>query len=159
MTEQEFSIKWNLYSQEMFQICYGYTHDRATAEDLLQDVFIKYLQANKTFVDVEHEKYWLVRVTINICKNFVSSSYHQRVSLNQEIIEAYPDKSLRKEVEIIKLVIHHLPKKYQEIIILYYYNSYKISDIAQILSISLAAAKKRLERARQMIHNELEEFL
>lgn len=159
MTEFEFKAKWQLYSQEIFTICYGYTHDKSTAEDILQDVFVKYLKKSKSFSDEKHEKYWLIRVAINACKNYVQSTYHTRVSLNQEIIDAYPNPALRKEVEVLRMVIQRLPKKYQEVIILHYYNSYKLIDIAQILSISLTAVKKRIERARQMIHDEMEEYL
>ncbi|MDE6047180.1 MAG: sigma-70 family RNA polymerase sigma factor [Anaeroplasmataceae bacterium] len=97
MTEQEFSIKYQKYSQELYTICYGYTKNPFDAEDILQDVFLKYLKCKYVFTDELQEKYWLIRVCINVCKNYVKSSYYTKVTLSQEILEAYPDKSLKKK--------------------------------------------------------------
>ncbi|MDE7161651.1 MAG: sigma-70 family RNA polymerase sigma factor, partial [Anaeroplasmataceae bacterium] len=140
-------------------VCYGYTHNKETAEDLVQDIFMKYLKRTKPFSDEQHEKYWLIRVAVNLCKNYVLSAYHTRVSLNEEIIEAYPSKATRKETEVLKLIVKHLPKKYKEVIILYYYNTCTTTEIARILHISLTAVKKRLERARKMIQEEMEDYV
>ena len=159
MTEEEFSIKYQMYSQELFAICYGYTKNCSDAEDILQEVFLKYLNRKILFKDFLQEKYWLIRVTINTCKNHVKTSYHTRVTLSQEILEAYPDKSLQKETDVLARIVTHLPKKYKDVIILYYYNSYKTNEIAGFLHISLSAVKKRLERARNMIQEEMEKYL
>lgn len=159
MTESEFSCKYKLYSQELFNICYGYTRSVSSSEDILQEVFLKYLNCNQNFKDISLEKYWLIRVTINTCKNYVKSLYHKKVTLNQEILEAYPDQSLKKETDVLTRIVKHLPQKYKEIIILYYYNSYQTKDIANVLKLSLSAVKKRLERARNMIQEEMEKYL
>ncbi|MCM1131817.1 MAG: sigma-70 family RNA polymerase sigma factor [Roseburia sp.] len=159
MTEEEFSIKYQMYSQEIFSICYGYTKNSSDAEDILQEVFLKYLNKKILFNDSLQEKYWLIRVTINACKNYVKSSYHTRVTLAQEILEAYSDKSLQKETDVLARIVTHLPKKYKDVIILYYYNSYKTNEIAGFLHISLSAVKKRLERARNMFQEEMEKYL
>ncbi len=158
MTEVEFQKKYQLYAQELYQICYGYTHDIQTAEDLLQDVFLTYLKKQPHFKDALHEKYWLIRTTINQCKNNVTSTYHKRVSLKEEIIESFPDQSLSKEKEVLVRIIKYLPNKYREIIVLYYYNSYSTSDISILLHISISAVKKRLERARNIIKEEMEDY-
>ncbi|MDE6661525.1 MAG: sigma-70 family RNA polymerase sigma factor [Anaeroplasmataceae bacterium] len=159
MTEQEFSIKYQMYSQELYTICYGYTKNTKDAEDILQEVFLKYLNRKIEFKDILQEKYWLIRVTINACKNYVKSSFNTRVTLSQEILEAYPENSLKKETDVLARIVKHLPKKYKEVIILYYYNSYKTNEMALILNISLSAVKKRLERARNMIQEEMEKYL
>lgn len=159
MTEKEFSIKYQQYSQELYQICYGYTHNQKDSEDILQDVFLKYLKKDIMFHNLLDEKYWLIRVTINSCKNFVKSAYNTRVTFSQEMLDAYPDKSQRKELDVLARIVKHLPKKYKEIIILYYYNSYRTNEIAAILHISLSAVKKCLERARNIISEEMEKYL
>lgn len=159
MTEEEFSIKYQMYSQELFSICYGYTKSSSEAEDILQEIFLKFLNKKILFNDLSQEKYWLIRIAINTCKNYVKSSYHTRVTLAQEILEAYPDNSLKKETDVLARIVKHLPKKYKEVIVLYYYNSYKTNEIAVILNISLSAVKKRLERARNMIQEEMEKYL
>ncbi|MDE6656274.1 MAG: RNA polymerase sigma factor [Anaeroplasmataceae bacterium] len=159
MTETEFNNKYQMYSQELFVICYGYTHNKQDAEDILQDVFLKYLKRNISFSNSLEEKYWLIRVTINTCKNHIKSSYNTRVTLEQEILEAYPDNSLRKDIDVLARIVKHLPKKYKDVVILYYYNSYKTNEIAGLLHISLSAVKKRMERARKIIQEEMEKYL
>ena len=52
--------------------------DKATAEDILQDVLIKYMTDATKFQGEEHKKAWLIRVTINECKRFFRSVWSAR---------------------------------------------------------------------------------
>lgn len=159
MTELEFKQKYQQYSEELYRICYGYTHNKADAEDLLQEVFLKYLKKSISFQDPCEEKYWLIRVAINTCKNYAKSAYHTRVTFSQELIDVYPDQQRKKEVEVLKNIVMHLPHQEKEIIVLYYYNSYRSDEIASALKISVQAVRKRLERARKKLLVQLEEYL
>lgn len=64
ISEEEFSKKYNMYSQLLFNISYGYTHNKEDAEDILQE-FMKYIKLNPSFPSEQEEKYLLIRVTIN----------------------------------------------------------------------------------------------
>jgi RNA polymerase sigma-70 factor (ECF subfamily) len=126
------------------------------SEDVLQEVFIKLLYNSPNFKDENHKKAWLIRVTKNLCKNILKSSDHKNV-----LIEDYQfpissnDDDLK--IDIVKQIIS-LPTKYKSVIILYYYNDYSVSEIAQILKISKSAVKMQLKRGRELLKIKLEDY-
>lgn len=156
LTNEEFNIKYKLYSQELMNISYGYTKNRLDSEDIIQNVFIKYINSNINFKNANEEKYWLIRVCINECKNYLKSSYKNKIILNDEIIDISLDDSSDKKLHILANLVKNLPEKYRIVIILFYYDSLSISDISLIIKASSSAVKKRLERARLMLKKEME---
>ena len=72
VSEKDFKIKYDLYKDTIYRIAYTYVHNHQDSEDVLQEVFIKYLNSNDLFESLDNEKYWLIRVTTNICKNKVT---------------------------------------------------------------------------------------
>ena len=122
LSEAEFEIKYKLYAQELMNVCYGYTKDKCASEDIIQNVFIKYLNAKKMFSNLNEEKYWLIRVTINECKNYLKN--RKRTIYNDEVIE-YVSPKIDKddEIYIVSKIVKELPEKYRSVIVLHYYNS------------------------------------
>jgi len=150
MTEKEFEIKYNLYNKILYSIIYGYTLNKDDSDDLLQDVFIKYLKSNKIFNNQDEEKYYLIRITINTCNDYYK---HNK---NKSYLD-YDPVDERNDNMVLKHIIKNLPKKYKEVIIMYYYESLDINSISKILKISVSSTKKRLERARNKIKEEIGE--
>ena len=155
LSEEEFDIKYNAYKDTVYNVAYTFVNNRSDALDISQDVFIKYLNSNEIFNDDNHEKYWLIRVTINLSKNYISSSwkkvvldndYKDQLSLNEE------DKERIDYYKIITL----LPNKYKEVITLFYYEELSAEEIAHILNVSSSCVRKRLERGRDKIKKEIE---
>lgn len=156
LSEDLFETKYKLYAQDLMNVCYGYTRDKYASEDLVQNVFIKFINCNKSFNDTSEEKFWLIRVAINECKNYLKS--RKRVVLNEEIIEYIsPKVDKSDDVYIISRIVKDLPEKYRSVIVLFYYDSLSINDISITLKISSDAVKKRLERARKMIKAMMED--
>lgn len=155
MNEKEFEIKYKLYAQMLFNICYGYTKSKIESEDLLQNIFLKYIKYNKTFKTLDDEKYYLIRITINECKNYLKSGFKKKEIINNEIIDNSPSLQ-NNELAILKRTIDLLDDKYKVVIILYYYQSFNINEIANILKISISSVKKRLERGRNKIKQLME---
>ena len=156
ISEAEFEIKYKLYAQELMNICYGYTKDKCASEDIIQNVFIKYLNCKKVFNTLNEEKYWLIRVAINECKNYLKS--RKRMVFNDDVIDYIsPKYDKTDEIYVVSKIVKELPEKYRSVIVLHYYNSLSISDISNTLKISSENVKKRLERARKMIKSKLEE--
>ena len=118
------------------------------SDDIVQDVFMKYLNSNEKFKTLDNEKFWLIRVTINTCKSYLKKSWKQRVELDESKIDIV---SKKEENSYLFDIVYSLPHKYKEIIVLKYYEDFSINEIAKILNISISAVKKRLERARNMI--------
>ena len=104
---------------------------------------------------LNNEKYWIIRVTINTCKNNVTSSWKKKVVLNNDYIDLVTIEEERKERFNYYEIITSLPNKYKEAIILFYYENLSIEEIANVLLVSSSCVKKRLERGRQMIKKEI----
>ena len=159
MTEEQFEQKYNRYSQDLFNVAYGYTRCVQDAEDIVQNVFIKLLQYEKTFNTTNDEKYWLIRVTINESINFVKSSYKKKTVLNEEIVRLTSDQNKENnDKEILKYFVDMLPEKYKVVVILYYYENMKTVEISNLLKISEVAIRKRLERAREILKKKMEAY-
>lgn len=155
MTELEFEEKYQIYSQTIFNIAYGYTKNVQDSEDIVQNVFVKLILNQKVFKTSNDEKYWLVRVCINECINFVKSTHKKKIVLNDEIVLSSPNHQEESSGEITYYV-SLLPEKYKIPIILYYYDNFKVNEISEYLGISEAAVRKRLERARDIIKEKME---
>lgn len=149
ISEQDFNDKYFLYKNTIYSIAFSYVHNTVDADDVVQDVFMKYLNSNEQFKDNDNEKYWLIRVTINTCKSFIKKAWKQKVNLDDDQIIHTPDKQ-NTDISLFEIV-YNLPQIYKEVIILYYYENLSIIDISKTLKISISAVKKRLERARNII--------
>lgn len=160
ISKTEFEDKFRIYSQELMNISYGYTKNRDDSFDVVQNVFYKLFNTNKSFKTPNDEKYWLIRVTINESKDLLRQ--RKKVTIvDENTIDVFTDdKELEQKNEKLKKlsqIVKELPEKYRSVIILHYYDQLPIKDITNILKISESAVKKRLERARNMLKEEMEE--
>lgn len=121
------------------------------AEDVFQDVFIKYSEKMPKFESEEHRKAWLIRVTINLTKNINNSAWNRKIVTLDENIEFET-----KEQQDIFSIVCSLPKDYKTVIYLSYYEGYKVKEISQILKKSEGTIKTWLFRARQMLKEKIE---
>ena len=159
MTEEQFEQKYNRYSQDLFNVAYGYTRCVQDAEDIVQNVFIKLLQYEKTFNTTNDEKYWLIRVTINESINFVKSSYKKKTVFSEEIVNSTSDQIKENtNKEVLQFYVDTLPEKYKVVVVLFYYENLKTIEISKLLDISEAAVRKRLERAREILKKKMEAY-
>lgn len=160
LSKEEFEKKYRLYSQELMNISFGYARNKDDSLDIIQNVFYKYFSANKVFKNQNEEKYWLIRVTINESKDFLRKKKKLTIVNEEELdIVSYDneDKHNNKELQKLSILVKQLPEKYRRVIILHYYDSLSIKEIVNILNISESAIKKRLERARNILKQEMEE--
>lgn len=160
LSKEEFEKKYRLYSQELMNISFGYARNKDDSLDIIQNVFYKYFNANKAFKNPNEEKYWLIRVTINESKDFLRKKKKLTIVNEEELdIVSYDNegKHNNKELQKLSILVKQLPEKYRRVIILHYYDSLSIKEIVNILNISESAIKKRLERARNILKQEMEE--
>ena len=155
LSEEEFDKKYQIYKPIIYSIAYTYVKNQNDADDIMQDVFVKYLKSDVVFNDDNHEKYWLIRVTINTAKNFVSSTWKKRVVLDDDYVSRASDEASKESNRYFE-VITSLPSKYKDVITLYYYEDLSVEEIANTLQVSISCVKKRLERGREKIKKEIE---
>lgn len=157
LSEQEFNKKYELYSQELMNISYGYTKSKDDSLDIIQNVFTKLVNNPKQFNNLNEEKYWLIRVTINECKDFLRRK-SRRPIVNADLVNSFAKTDSEDEqLHYVAAVVKTLPEKYRVVLILFYWDSLSIKEIASVLKVSEDAVKKRLERARNLIKQEMEE--
>ena len=141
------------YSKMIVRLAFTYTKSLCDAEDIAQDVFVSLIEKNKTFENSEHEKAWLIRVTVNKSKNFVKSSW---VKKTVPIDEAMTKTTEEKSDDILEEVLK-MPEKYRTVIHLFYYEEMSVEEIAAALKIQPSNVRARLTRARKMLKNWLKE--
>lgn len=140
------------YSKMIVRLAFTYTKSLCDAEDIAQDVFVSLIEKNKTFENSEHEKAWLIRVTVNKSKNFVKSSW---VKKTVPIDEAMTKTTEEKSDDILEEVLK-MPEKYRTVIHLFYYEGYSINEIAEILGKSTGTIGTWLSRGRKILKERLE---
>lgn len=154
--ENEFEAKYNEYGNMLFKIAFLYLGNASDTEDVLQDVFTKYLCGKYKFKNTEHEKAWFIRVTQNKCLDYLKKSGRKNECIEDVSATAtYKNKDMEQDV-ISKVIA--LPEKYKSAIILFYYNDYTVEEISKTLKISKSAVKKRLQRGRDILKLELEDY-
>ncbi len=154
----------SLYGNDVLRIANAYTRNSSTAEDIFQEVFIKVARNINKFENRSSEKTWIIRITINTCKDFLKSSWNKKI-IPMEVIDtnetSHAEDSILNEEqsEIIIKEILNLPLKYKEVILLYYYQDLLTSDIAKMLNLPEASIRTRLRRAREIIKEKLKIIL
>lgn len=141
-------IKVREYSDMVYRIAYSMTKKKSDAEDIFQEVFIKFFQNIDKMNDSEHEKRWLIRVTINECKMlYRKKGIRNEIELDENICEPYNYEYKAS----IHSYIKKLSDKYEIVIYLYYFEGYKIDEIAKILKTTQGTIKSRISRARKQL--------
>lgn len=139
------------YSDMVYRLALTRTKSKENSEDVYQEVFFRLSKKLPNFESEEHEKAWLIRVTINCSKNLLGSKF---LKYNTEMKEDMAFET--KERHDIYYAVQELPLKYRTIIHLYYYENYKINEISKILKINENTIKSRLSRARENLKQKIE---
>ncbi len=138
--------KIELYSDMVYRIAYSMTSKKADAEDVYQEVFMKLYNNQKEFESQEHEKAWIIRVTVNECKMIHRKSlFRKEVELDENI--GYQN----EKDDYVFSCVKKLPEKYRIVIYMHYYEGYKVEEIAKILKSTTGTVKSQLSRSRAML--------
>lgn len=140
------------YSDMVFRICFIYLGNRSDVDDVFQEVFFKLFQKKISFASEDHEKAWLIRVTINQCKDVVKGFWWKKIDLVENIELPLHDSDERE----VLLVVLSLPQKYKDVVYLYYYQEYTVPQIAKLIQRSENTVYSQLHRARELLRKRLE---
>lgn len=140
------------YIDTVYRLALARTKSPEHADDVTQDVFLKFMQTKKKFDSEEHIKAWLLRVTINCTKDlFLSSWMRKTEGLDENITVEQEEKS------DLYYALMRLPQKYRTVIHLHYYEGYSVSEIANIVKAAEGTVKSQLHRGREMLKQIMEE--
>lgn len=142
---------YNRNVDRMYKICFIYFKgNKYDIEDAIESIFLKFIEKNITFNNLEHEKAWFIVATKNYCKNKVKHWWNKNKELDFEIKEEV------KNDEIISKVLD-LPEIYKIPIYMHYYEGYSCVEIAKILNKPENTIYSYLNRGRNLLKDILEE--
>lgn len=150
-TDEAVEHALKVYGSTILRLSYSYLRSLSDAEDVLQDTLLSLMRNKPVFLSPEHEKAWLMRVAINLCKNKLKSSWFKTVEIPENLeAESIAD----EESEVLKAV-HSLPVKYREVVHLFYYEGYSTFEISSLLQKKESTVRSLLHRSREMLKKAL----
>ncbi len=149
------------YTEPLIRIAYGYVKDLQAAEDIVQEVFIKFYHQQSNYEERGELKAFLTKMTVNKSKDYLKSWAYKKIQLHHKLFllegKKHVDELVRKdERSLIGDAILELPLKQREVLIHFYFNESSITEIAHILSIPESTVKTRLSRGRELLKGQLE---
>lgn len=143
------------YSNMVLRIALHHVGRLADAEDIVQTVFLKLWRTRPTFAGETHERAWLIRVTLNACKDHYKTAWHRRVTPTETLPPSPPDPP---SYEMLSLV-QQLPPNHRTAIYLYYYENMPVAEIAQAMDAKQRTVMSWLHRGRSKLRELLKEAL
>lgn len=137
----------------VYRISFSYLKNPSDTEDAAADVFAKLMKKGITFQNAEHEKAWLIRTTINTCKDYLKHWWRSRVNID-DYENLQSDDPFHID-ETLKAVMQ-LPTRYKDVIFLYYYEGYTLAEISGILRKPHSTIRSHLREARNLLKGVLE---
>ena len=154
------------YYPEIFRFCYYRTGSEQAAYDCTQDTFLRMLRFMDSYVETHKFKRWLLRIALNVCRDYYRANPPPTVSLAEDNWEQYDEegrfsgqflcseendsrRNAYEQIEmscVIQKCLLRLPEYQREVIILHFYLGFKVREIAKIAGVSLPTAKSRLKQ-------------
>lgn len=142
------------FADDITRLCIVWTQNEDAAKDCFQNTFLKLYQVKKSFREVEHIKAWLYKVARNECIDYHRQFWNRNVNMGYIPNENQKTDSLKidnEETEQLLKALRALSLKYREVIVLYYYEEYNTTEIAEILHTSVNTVKSRLRRGTKKL--------
>lgn len=141
------------YGNMVYRLAFANLRSKPCAEDVFQEVFLRYMKKAPAFESEEHRRAWLIRVTVNCCRNITGSAWYRRTvplddhDLPWELPEEWAlEEQLRK-----------LPAHYRAVLHLFYYEDLPVDEIARLLKRKPSTVRTQLTRARKLLEHQLRE--
>lgn len=152
-----FAELYALTYKKIYNYCYNYLKDTYLAQDAVQEIYILALKNISTLKDTELFVAWIRQISFHVCydmykKNVLNAAYNVDTETLAE--KASPEQDPETIVEkkddtaIIQHAINELSAIEQQVILMKYYNSMKLDEIATVLGCSLSTVKRHLANAR-----------
>lgn len=152
-SEEEAARAIERYGDTVRRLCLVHLKNPADTEDIFQNVFLKYVLSPVVFESPEHEKAWLIRVTINACRDLVKSFFRSRTVPLEELLDQ-PAPLSEEHREVLEAVLA-LPRKYRDAVYLHYYEGYTAAEIGKLLGKNTNTVYTLLTRAREQLRKTL----
>lgn len=156
VTKDYISDLLDKYGDMVLRIAYTYLKNRADAEDIVQDVFLRIIDKKPSFNDENHEKSWLIRATINMCKNKANMFWNKNKCSIDDVQEFAVSDKYNTDTSVFQAVMA-LGEKYRVVVYMYYYEGYSTPEIANVIGKNETTIRSLLHRARNKLKDMLKE--
>lgn len=150
-----------LYGHRLYRSCLLLVSDEKEAEDVLQDVLVKVVRHIRSFRGESGLYTWLYRIALREVQDRWRKYHPQCLMENlpeqEDGINVEEEFFRQEEIERVREAIHTLSAEHRQVIVMFYYEKFSISETAQFLSVAENTVKSRLHRARKWIRMQLEE--
>lgn len=151
--EEQIQQAIETYADTVRRICILHLKNTSDTEDIFQEVFLKYALSPILFKNENHEKAWIIRVTINACKDLLKSFFRSHTVSLEEILPVSEEQD-ESHREVLEAVLH-LPQKYKDAIYLHYFEGYSAVEIGKILKRKTNTVYTLLDRGRKILEKKL----
>ncbi|WP_336046316.1 RNA polymerase sigma factor [Solibacillus ferritrahens] len=160
MDEQQLNLLMQQHTARLFRIAYYYSKNLHTAEDIVQDVFIKFYERNIELDSTSVERY-LITMTTNKSKDYLKSWHYRTIIMQEKWLHTSSHKQrdalvIQDEEQLISEAVLSLPLKQREVVAYYYLEGYSIKELAEILNSNENTAKSRLVKGRDLLKDKLQ---
>ena len=145
-TPAELEQVMNTYGKVVYRLAYSQVRSKADADDIYQEVFLRYYQKRPQFESEEHRRAWLLRTTLNRARTLFSSAWFRRtVPLDECIAFTQPEEQRLDEA------LRMLKPKDRTLLHLFYYEELSVKEIASLLGRKESTVRTQLTRARRRL--------
>ena len=151
---------YGIFAPKMLAICMRYAQDKAEAEDILQDSFIKVFKKIQKYDDRGSLEGWIRRITVNTAIDHIRKRKNRQgdITINEAITEEVSESALDQlELEFLFKLIQALPPGYRVVFNLYAIEGYSHAEIGEKLNISESTSRSQYTRARAMLKTRIKQ--
>jgi len=141
------------HKKMVYRVSFSYLKNTEDTKDAVSEIFLKLIQTKINFQNTEHEKAWLLRTTINFCKDFLKNWRRKNVNID-DYANIESENSFQDD-EVLKAIME-LPDKYKYVVHLHYYEGYSSEEISKILKKPRSTILYHLQEARKILKGVLE---
>ena len=155
MDKTSFTAAVERYQDTVYRVALHVLASPQDADDAVQEVFLRLYTAQKSFQSEEHLRRWLLRVTVNYCRDVLRSPWRKR---RTSLDELPPQPVFQKpEQKALYQSVMTLPENYRIVLVLFYYEELSVREIGALLNLETSAVTTRLSRARAKLKEQLGE--
>ena len=146
--DKEIIAIYERHVDTVYRLCFSFMKNRAEAEDMVQETFLRLLSTPMEFESEKHEKAWLIVTASNLCKDSLKKWWRKHEDIDDCRAISYEQSF--GDPTILKAILD-LPKDYKTAVYMYYYEGYTTVEIAGFLRCPETTVRSRLSRARAML--------
>ena len=153
LTEEQRTQVVSRWGDMVYRLALARTANVPDAEDVFQEVFLRYFRHEEKFHNDEYRKAWLIRCTVNRAKSLTASPWRKRIVP----LETAEEVGVEDDYREVYSAVLSLPAKYRAVIHLHYFEGLSVSEMAQTLQLPEGTVKSQLSRGRDLLRDMLEE--